>query len=220
MPSGGQPLPTRPDESGEYMSMSNSLRAGGTVRARRFGGRLALRRRTGTATILAATGLVCFIAASCGSSSATPVKEVSGGPAGRYAVPSGIHKIQHVIVIEQENRSFDSYFGTYPGADGIPMENGVSTVCVPVPSGGCQKPYHDTADVNGGGPHGERNARLDVNNGAMDGFIGQATRAKKGCGINVNNPECANAATPDVMGYHTAGEIPNDFARASVAYDF
>jgi phospholipase C len=24
----------------------------------------------------------------------------------------GIHKIQHVIVIMQENRSFDSYFGT------------------------------------------------------------------------------------------------------------
>ena len=27
----------------------------------------------------------------------------------------GIQKIQHVIVIMQENRSFDSYFGTYPG---------------------------------------------------------------------------------------------------------
>jgi len=30
----------------------------------------------------------------------------------------GIHTIKHVIVIMQENRSFDSYFGTYPGADG------------------------------------------------------------------------------------------------------
>ncbi len=29
---------------------------------------------------------------------------------------SGIHKIRHVIIIMQENRSFDSYFGTYPGA--------------------------------------------------------------------------------------------------------
>ena len=35
--------------------------------------------------------------------------------------PTGIHKIQHVVVIMQENRSFDTYFGTYPGADGIPM---------------------------------------------------------------------------------------------------
>ena len=27
---------------------------------------------------------------------------------------TGIHKIKHVIVISQENRSFDSYFGTFP----------------------------------------------------------------------------------------------------------
>ena len=36
------------------------------------------------------------------------------------AVPPDIHKIKHVVVIMQENRSFDTYFGTYPGADGIP----------------------------------------------------------------------------------------------------
>ena len=30
-----------------------------------------------------------------------------------------IHKIKHIIMIMQENRSFDTYFGTYPGADGI-----------------------------------------------------------------------------------------------------
>jgi Phosphoesterase family len=34
---------------------------------------------------------------------------------------TGIQKIQHVVVIMQENRSFDSYFGTHPGADGIPI---------------------------------------------------------------------------------------------------
>ena len=44
----------------------------------------------------------------------------------------------------QENRSYDSYFGTYPGADGIPMRHGVPTVCVPNPAGGCDRPYHDT----------------------------------------------------------------------------
>jgi len=32
----------------------------------------------------------------------------------------GIHAIRRVVIIMQENRSFDSYFGTYPGADGIP----------------------------------------------------------------------------------------------------
>src|SRR5205823_12616657 len=28
-------------------------------------------------------------------------------------------QIEHIIVIYQENHSFDSYFGTFPGADGI-----------------------------------------------------------------------------------------------------
>ena len=32
--------------------------------------------------------------------------------------------IQHVIVIMQENRSFDHYFGTFPGADGAFTDGG------------------------------------------------------------------------------------------------
>ena len=38
----------------------------------------------------------------------------------KVAPLTGIHKIKHVVIIMQENRSFDSYFGTFPGADGIP----------------------------------------------------------------------------------------------------
>jgi phospholipase C len=60
---------------------------------------------------------------------ATLSGEVSGGPDGTYLVPAGSHKIRHVIVVMQENRSFDSYFGTFPGADGIPMSHGVPAVC-------------------------------------------------------------------------------------------
>ena len=49
-------------------------------------------------------------------------------PASAGALPAvdGIQKIRHVIIIMQENRSFDSYFGTFPGADGIPMRDGVA----------------------------------------------------------------------------------------------
>jgi phospholipase C len=162
-------------------------------------------------------GVLSIVLGACSSSPAAKPEVVPGGPTGHYTVAAGIHKIKHVIIIEQENRSFDSYFGTYPGADGIPMKNGVPTVCVPMPSGGCQKPYHDTADVNGGGPHGFANARRDVNNGAMNGFIASATKGKKGCGANVStvdNPACSNSATPDVMGYHTAAEIPNYWTYA------
>ena len=57
-----------------------------------------------------------------------------------------------MIIIMQENRSFDSYFGTYPGADGIPMRNGVPTVCVHSPAGPCVRPFHDTADINAVAP--------------------------------------------------------------------
>jgi len=61
--------------------------------------------------------------------------------------------IQHVVIIEMENRSFDHLFGTYPGANGIPMVNGVPNVnCNPDPATGkCVLPYHDTSTVNQGG---------------------------------------------------------------------
>jgi hypothetical protein len=142
-----------------------------------------------------------------------PSETAAGGALGSYVVPSGIHKIKHVIVIMQENRSFDSYFGTYPGADGIPMRDGVPTVCVPDPAGGCDRPYHDTADVNGGGPHGVVNAVADINHGRMNGFIRQRDAAKKSCKIP-DDPACSHGSVPDVMGYHTAAELPNYWAYA------
>jgi len=174
-------------------------------------------RRRGVAVVSGSVAVLALALSACSSSPSQPAgssERVIGGPTGHYVVASGVHKIKHVIVIEQENRSFDSYFGTFPGADGIPMQNGQPSVCVPMPVGACQKPYHDTADVNGGGPHGARNATLDVNGGKMDGFIKEASGAKKGCGANVDNPACSNSGTTDVMGYHTAAEIPNYWTYA------
>ncbi len=127
---------------------------------------------------------------------------------------SGINKIQHVIVIMQENRSFDSYFGTYPGADGIPMQNGVPTVCVNDPhTGQCVKPYHDAQNLNHGGPHGATNATADINAGKMNGFIAQAEKGKGSC-TSVNDPACSGNGQTDVMGYHDAREIPNYWSYA------
>ncbi len=168
------------------------------------------------AVTLAGVGvLVTSLVAPCGSSGASsgPIERVRGGPTGTYVVAPGIHKIKHVIIVMQENRSFDSYFGTFPGADGIAMSNGVPTVCTPNPAGGCTRPYHDTADVNGGGPHGEPNAVADVNGGKMDGFIKERAASHRRC-RNPNNPACVLGVTPDVMGYHTAAEIPNYWTYA------
>jgi len=135
-------------------------------------------------------------------------------------VPAGIHKIKHVIIVMQENRSFDSYFGTFPEADGIPMRHGVPSACVPNPTGKCARAYHDTADVNGGGPHGEANAVADVAGGRMDGFIRERDAARRSCRV-ADDPACTARGTPDVMGYHTAAEIPNywTYARDFVLQD-
>jgi phospholipase C len=125
------------------------------------------------------------------------------------APPPGIEKIKHVVVIMQENRSFDSYFGTYPGADGIPRG-----VCVPDPRGGCLKPYHVSKDRNIGGPHALKNALRDIDGGAMDGFVREAVAARKAC-VDPHDPVCSSpAAGSDVMGYHDAREIPNYWAYA------
>ena len=134
-------------------------------------------------------------------------------PAPVEGAASNSNKIQHIVIIMQENRSFDSYFGTYPGVNGIPMQKGSPTVCVNDPqTGQCVKPYHDTHDVNGGGPHGQVDATADIDGGKLDGFIAQAENtAGKGCGTN---PECTETPSDDVMGYHTDAEIPNYWAYA------
>jgi phospholipase C len=124
-------------------------------------------------------------------------------------------RIEHVIVVMQENRSFDHYFGTFPGADGIPMDAaGQPTVCVPDPkANACVKPYHLTADKNYGGPHGAPGFLTCVDGGAMDGFIRNAETGKTGC-ADPNDPACTLGPLVDVMGYHTEAEIPNYWAYA------
>src|SRR5450432_1194838 len=135
---------------------------------------------------------------------------MAGAPASDQvqAATPDIHTIQHVVIIMQENRSFDSYFGTFPGADGIPMQNGVPTMCVPdKATWQCVKPYHNTADVNTGGPHGETDATQDIDGGKMDGFINSLAAGRKKC-KNPDAPACTQGKgqAPDVMGYHDATE--------------
>src|SRR5947209_3979914 len=119
----------------------------------------------------------------------------------------GIQKIKHVIIIMQENRSFDNYFGAFPGADGIPMKNGKPTVCVPDPlTGQCVAPFVDHKDQNPAGPHRASNSTADVDGGKMDGFIGQAEVGRCGSGHK--------CAADQVMGYHVQSDIPNYWAYA------
>jgi phospholipase C len=175
-----------------------------------------------TVTAMLAAASACTGSSGGRLSSALPPTSAGSaasiGPAPASSAPSsadGIQRIRHVIVVMQENRSFDTYFGTYPGADGIPMSGGQPSVCVPAGTGKpCARPYVDHADVNGGGPHGQTNAAADIDGGKMDGFVTQLSGARKGC-ADPNNPACTNSSTPDVMGYHTAGDVPNYWSYAS-----
>lgn len=126
------------------------------------------------------------------------------------SVLSGIHKIKHVIMIMQENRSFDSYFGTFPGANGIPRRKGAPTVCVPDPARHtCVRPFLDNRDVNYGGPHNKASAIADINGGRMDGFISNAELID-----SISNAR-------DVMGHRDWRSIPNywTYARRFVLQD-
>jgi phospholipase C len=156
--------------------------------------------------------LAGWLATACaGPAASNPIPTPSAS--GAAANLSGIHKIKHIVVIMQENRSFDHYFGTFPGADGLPVSNGQFTVCVPDPAtSSCVKPYHDSSDLNYGGPHGQTDVTADVNGGKMDGFIAQALKGQKAQCSSPDDPRCGGngrSGGSDVMGYHDAREIPN-----------
>jgi phospholipase C len=118
------------------------------------------------------------------------------------AAASSIPQLQHVIIIMQENRSFDSYFGTYPNANGIPMLNGKPNDCNPDPvSHQCVYSYHDHTEITYGGPHDTPAVRKDIDGGKMDGFVAAAK-----LGLKINGWK--------VMAYHDSREIPDYWAFA------
>ena len=120
-------------------------------------------------------------------------------PPPRHDAPAGIEKIHHIIWIIQENRTFDNYFGTYPGADGIPPET-----CLPVLPGStrCVEPFHMSDGPLCDMSHDWNAAHAAWDNGRMDGFVWAE-------GSNYT------------MGYLDGRDIPNywDYARHYVLAD-
>ncbi len=160
-------------------------------------------------------------ASATGAGSPSPSSPApSASPAGQLShLEQAQQHLKHLIFIVQENRSFDHYFGTFPGADGIPMQNGRPAVCVPDPIlGRCVPPYHTSSQLQQGGPHAQRHSRADVDGGRMDGFIRMAIDSPIHCADHRSDPSCARylgpQGQPDVMSYMTKREIPNYWAYA------
>jgi phospholipase C len=74
--------------------------------------------------------------AACGSSTGAITPDGSGGgqPDGSGAQPDGPSvaiPIKHIVVVVKENHTFDNYFGSFPGADGISQIQVGSTMITP-----------------------------------------------------------------------------------------
>jgi phospholipase C len=107
--------------------------------------------------------------------------------------------INHVLVIFQENHTFDNYFGTYPGANGFRPDIAQPTSPTSNPS---IKPYHFTAPPRSDLAHDHGTALTAFDGGRMDGFV------------------YAEQST-DTMGYYDYRDIPYywDYASQFVLFD-
>src|SRR5262245_43523231 len=163
------------------------------------------RMRSSTSRILVAFAAATLIAAACtaasGGADANATTAVSGSTqaSGTGVTPAGATSpsspgtqqtqlemardhLKHLVFIVQENRSFDHYFGTFPGADGFPMRNGRINVCIPDPiAGHCVRPFHSKSQLQQGGPHDEPASKADVNGGRMDGFVSTVIAGHEYC---------------------------------------
>ena len=89
----------------------------------------------------------------------------------------GVTSIQRVIVIMKENHGFDNYFGTYPGADGIP-EN----ASLPDGAGGTVKPHWLDTTWTFDLPHSRADMLEAFDGGKNDLFAAVAERVFPGLG--------------------------------------
>jgi phospholipase C len=105
--------------------------------------------------------------------------------------------IKHLIVIMKENHSFDNYFGTFPGANGIP-----SGVQLPDGHGGFVKPHWLNASSTPDLPHSQNAMINDYHGGLNDGFAVSAENVQPGLG-NYS------------VGYFDNREIPDYWSLAS-----
>src|SRR5271165_2546887 len=111
--------------------------------------------------------------------------------------PQGMNVIQHVVFIIKENRSFDSYFGTFPGANGATSGEISNGQIIPL----LHEPDSLPRDIG----HDWISSHLAINNGAMNQFDLISGNGENG---NING---------DYLSYtqFQQSDIPNYFAYAS-----
>jgi phospholipase C len=132
----------------------------------------------------------------------------AGGSAGTGSPPPNARNpIKHIVFLVKENRTFDNYFGAYPGADGTTtakMLKGHQTVSRPLAAAPDVQPHDIT--------HGFVSGMLSIDGGNMDGFntIQDGTDLS---GYDVMSRNCA-ASPASAQSKAGSGCIPNYYKYA------
>ena len=169
-----------------------------------FNPRMSRRRFVASAAAVAgAAGLAGTLPESLAKAAAAPPKDFD------------LSQVKHIVYLMQENRSFDHYFGTYPGARGfsdptaIRLPNGNSVFRQPDPANpdGYLEPWHMSTITSGAAAvpsmsHDWRDQHAAWNQGANDGWL--LTHLASDGDINGSN----------TMGYYEQEDIPFHWALA------
>ena len=153
------------------------------------------------------TGLGAAAVTAAGLSAAPAGAAVDGSSAAAKALPKGwsgtIADVKHVVILMQENRSFDHYFGTLRGVRGfgdkqaLTYQDGTSIFQQPDPARtdlGHLLPYQLTNQIDADLDHSWDGDHAARNGGLWNNFV--------------------PAKTEETMGYFTRDEIPFQYAVA------
>ncbi len=105
--------------------------------------------------------------------------------------------IQHLVIILKENHGFDNYFGTFPGADGLPPN-----ASLPDGSGGFVSPHWIDGTSTPDPPHDRASEIEEYDGGLNDRFYIVANAAGAGLGAAV-------------MGYYNSTQLAGYWTLAS-----
>jgi phospholipase C len=146
-------------------------------------------------------------AAAVGATGGCTGASVRGAATGAKALPKGwsgtIADVKHVVILMQENRSFDHYFGTLSGVRGfgdkqaLAYQNGTSVFRQPDPARtdlGHLLPYNLTDQTDGDLDHSWDGDHAARNGGLWNNWVA--------------------AKSQETMGYFTRNEIPFQYAVA------
>ena len=121
-------------------------------------------KRSRLARLFGVGFVILFLLSGCGGSTINQATVTPGIPTSNPVTvtpssPTG--QIKHIVFFIKENRTFDDYFGTYPGA------NGATTA---TDSSGQVVPWRHQADQVPDIDHSSEGARMAWDNGKMDKF--------------------------------------------------